>query len=169
MCAQTRDLLSHPRRLGNVQLIPYPRGLQQKKTPSVGIEPLPQCKHWITSPTHYPLANRAWQLQVHYSTTIDVHFHLYSKQLTYSIIFNKVYRYHLKKRLKQFLEICRRIEYFLLCFDFPTEHCVLCSIFVLLQKPCVTVEINRKWNIKWISWLSHIYLFSVPKDSSLIN
>ena len=36
---------SYLRRLGNVQLIPYPKGLQQNKC-----KPLPQCKHWITSP-----------------------------------------------------------------------------------------------------------------------
>ena len=31
MCTQTWDLLSHLRRLHNVQLIPYPRGLQQNE------------------------------------------------------------------------------------------------------------------------------------------
>ena len=35
---------------------PLPKGIAAEKTSGVGIEPLPQCKHWITSPTRYPSA-----------------------------------------------------------------------------------------------------------------
>ena len=55
MYAQTRDLfMSHPRRLGTGQLIPLPKGIAAEWLPGVGFEPLPQCKHWTTSLTHYP-------------------------------------------------------------------------------------------------------------------
>ena len=35
---------------------PITQGIAANLTPGVRIEPLPQCKHWNTSPTHHPLA-----------------------------------------------------------------------------------------------------------------
>ena len=57
MCAPTQYgtlcFTSQQRILGKVGLMPYPRDLQQKIVPGVGVKPLTQCKHRGTSPTYY--------------------------------------------------------------------------------------------------------------------
>ena len=62
VCAacMTQDLFKVPseqtRLVGNVQLIPYPMGLQQNKHQEWKLNLCLQCQHQITSPTQYPSA-----------------------------------------------------------------------------------------------------------------
>ena len=61
ICVQTGDLLSHLRRLGNV-VNPLLKGIAAEWTRGVGINHLPQSKHWITSPTRNPKTTKPdWQ------------------------------------------------------------------------------------------------------------